>query len=152
MAGTVACNKAPEAASPPPTSSAVGTIDRLDPGLDPLLAPTATIEKVTGGFKFLEGPLWRSSGVLWFSDLVGNVVHQGSPDDKVTDVLNPGGYDDKDLPEGGYIGPNGMTVGPNNTVTLCQHGNRGIVSVAPDRKVTVLVDATKASASTAPTM
>jgi hypothetical protein len=57
MAGTVACSKAPEAASPPPASSTVGTIDRLDPGLDALLAPTATIEKVAGGFKFLEGPL-----------------------------------------------------------------------------------------------
>jgi gluconolactonase len=33
-----------------------------------------------------------------------------------------------------------MTAGPNNTVTLCQHVNRRIVSVAPDMKVTVLVD------------
>ena len=136
----VACSKAPEATSPPPASSGVGTVARLDPGLDALIPPTAAIEKVAGGFKFLEGPLWRPAGALWFSDLVGNVVHQWSPDGKVTDVLNPGGYDGKDLPAGGYIGPNGMTAGPNNTVILCQHGNRRIVSVAPDMKVTLLVD------------
>ena len=140
IAGALACSKAPEAASPPAASSAIGTIARLDPGLDALIAPTTAIEKVASGFKFLEGPLWRPSGVLWFSDLVGNVVHQWSPDGKLTDVLNPGGYDGKDLPAGGYIGPNGMAEGPNNTVTLCQHGNRRIVSVAPDLKVTMLVD------------
>ena len=138
IAGTVVCGRAPEVLSA--AQSPAGTIERLDPGLDALIAPSAGIEKVATGFKYLEAPMWRSSGVLWFSDLVGNVVHQWSPNGKVTEVLNPGGYDGKDLPEGGYIGPNGMAQGPNNTVTLCQHGNRRIVSVAPDMKVTVLVD------------
>ena len=36
------------------------------------------------GFTFIEGPLWRPPGVLWFSDVVGNVVRQWSPDGKVT--------------------------------------------------------------------
>src|SRR5882724_10394340 len=114
LAGMVACGKAPGPA--PATSSAAPPetgIVRLDPGLDALIAPTAVIEKVTTGYKFLEGPLWRSQGVLWFSDLVGNVVHQWSPDGKVTDILNPGGYDGKNSPDGAYIGPNGMAVGPN---------------------------------------
>lgn len=67
---------------------------------------------------------WRASGSLLFSDLVGNVVHQWPPDGKVTDVLKPGGYDGKDAPEGGYIGPNGMALGPDGNVVLCQHGKR----------------------------
>ncbi len=136
-----ACSKAPEpaktvAVAEPPT----GSIVRLDPGLDALIAPDAKIEKVSTGYKFLEGPLWRSQGSLWFSDLVGNVVHQWTPDGKVTDVLNPGGYDGKDLPADGYNGPNGMAVGPDGNVALCQHGNRRIVTLAADKKVTPLVE------------
>jgi gluconolactonase len=135
-----ACNKAPEARVSAATAAPAGPIVRLDPRLDALISSTATVEKVSGGFKFLEGPLWRPSGVLWFSDLVGNVVHQWSPDGKVSDILNPGGYDGKDAPEGGYIGPNGMVEGPDNTVILCQHGNRRIVRIAADGKVAKLID------------
>lgn len=141
LVGTAACSKPPEPAAPAPAEPPKGSIVRVDPGLDALMSPTATIEKVASGFKFLEGPLWRQKqGVLWFSDLVGNVAHQWAPDGKVTDVLNPGGYDGKDLPAGGYIGPNGMAEGPDGIVVLCQHGNRRIVSISPDMKVTTLVD------------
>lgn len=115
-------------------------VERLDPALDALIAPDAQIERVATGFKFVEGALWRRSGVLWFSDLVGNVVYQLAPDGKVAEVLNPGGYDGNSLPDGGYNGPNGMANGPRNTVTLAQHGNRRIVSVDANRKVTVLAD------------
>jgi sugar lactone lactonase YvrE len=31
--------------------------------------------------------------VLWFSDVVGNVVRQWSPDGTVKELLRPGGYD-----------------------------------------------------------
>jgi gluconolactonase len=136
MAGVAACNKAPD----PKPAAGTGEIVRLDPRLDAVVSSTAAVEKVSGGFKFVEGPLWRPPGVLWFSDLVGNVVHQWSPDGKVTDVLKPGGYDGKDAPDGGYIGPNGMVAGPDSSVILCQHGNRRIVRMNPDGKVTMLVD------------
>ncbi len=128
-------------AVPAAQAPTAGTVERLDPGLDALIDRTALIARAATGFKFVEAPLWRrSQGVLWFSDVVGNVVYQLAPNGKVTEVLNPGGYDGNSLPAGGYNGPNGMAVGPNNTVTLCQHGNRRIVSIGRDRKVTVLVD------------
>ena len=139
IAATVACSQAP----PPPAAQAPpppNRVEKLDPGLDAVVDTDAKVDKVATGFRFLEGPLWRHTGVLWFSDLVGNVVHQWSPDGKVTDILNPGGYDGHDLPDGGYIGPNGMVEGANNTVILCQHGNRRIVTLSPNLKVTVLVD------------
>jgi gluconolactonase len=130
--------------TPAPSEAAkkaeTGSIVRLDPGLDAVVPVGATVEKLAGGFKFLEGPLWRPSGNLWFSDLVGNVVHQWAPDGRVTDILNPGGYDKNDAPPGSYIGPNGMVAGPDNTVLLCQHGNRRIVQITSDMKVTTLVD------------
>lgn len=137
MALAVACSNAPEqAASAPAVRPA---IERLDPGLDALVSTNASVEKVAEGFKFLEGPLWRSSG-LWFSDLVGNIAYQRSLDGKITEVLNPGGYDGKDAPAGAYIGSNGIVAGPGNTVLIAQHGNRRIVTMDAKGKVTILVD------------
>jgi len=116
------------------------SIIRLHPDFDALVPAGARVEKLSGGFTFTEGPLWRPSGVLWFSDVVGNVVRQWSSDGTVTELFRPGGYDGNSLPAGGFIGPNGMTAGPNGVVLLCQHGNRRIVSISPDMKMTTLVD------------
>jgi gluconolactonase len=146
VAAASLCLAAGVVALAPPSRLAVAqpaaapAVERIDPALDALVAADAKVEKVAGGFKFTESPLWRRQGALWFSDLVANIVHQWTPDGKVAEVLNPGGYDGHDLPEGSYLGPNGMTPGPGGTLTLCQHGNRRIVSVTADKKITVLVD------------
>jgi gluconolactonase len=126
--------------TPPATPASVGTITRLDPAVDTLVPKETRIEKLAGGFTFTEGPLWRPSGALWFSDVVGNLVRQWAPDGTVTVVLQPGGYDGNSLPAGGYVGPNGMVADKDGAVLLCQHGNRRIVRITPDRKVTTLVD------------
>ncbi len=126
------------------------SIDRLHPEFDSLVPRDAQIEKLSGGFIFTEGPLWRPSGALWFSDVPGNVVRQWSPDGKVVELLRPGGYDGNSLPAGGFIGPNGMTAGPDGSVMLCQHGNRRIVRIAPDMSVSTLVDSFQGKKLNAP--
>ena len=137
---TAACSTAPPRVQAP-ENSALGTIVRLDPTFDELVPKDARLEKVAGGFTFTEGPLWRPSGVLWFSDVVGNVVRQWSPDGKVTNILNPGGYDGKgNLPPGGYNGPNGMTADKDGAVLLCQHGYRRIIRISKDMRITTVVD------------
>ena len=125
-----------EAAKP----ASAGTIVRVDPALDALVPKDAVIEKLADGFTFIEGPLWRSGKGLWFSDVVGNVVRQWSPDGKVTEILRPGGYDGNSLPAGGFVGPNGMTSDKDGAVLLCQHGNRRIARIDAQMKVTTLVD------------
>ncbi|MCC7174230.1 MAG: SMP-30/gluconolactonase/LRE family protein [Bryobacterales bacterium] len=132
------CSTAPKPTQAPPAY--VGAIERLDPALDALVPKDTGIEKVAGGFTFTEGPLWRPSGALWFSDVVGNVVRQWSPDGTVIEVLKPGGYDGNALPAGGFIGPNGMAADKDGAVLLCQHGNRRIVRIAADKTVTTVVD------------
>jgi gluconolactonase len=67
---TAGCSTAPAPATEKP--AAVGSIVRLDPSFDALVPKNAQIEKLAGGFAFTEGPVWRPSGVLWFSDVVGN--------------------------------------------------------------------------------
>ena len=101
---------------------------------------TAVIEKLADGFGFIEGPLWRPDGALWFSDVTGNVVRQWSPDGKVVEILRPGGYDKNDAPPGSYIGPNGMVGDKDGAVLLCQHGNRRIARITKDRQVSTVLD------------
>jgi gluconolactonase len=113
---------------------------RVDPAFDALVPAGARIEKLAGGFRFTEGPLWRPNGTLWFSDVIGNVVRQWSPDGAVTEILNPGGYDGNSLPEGGFNGPNGMTADRDGAVVLCQHGNRRVVRISRDGTVSTVVD------------
>jgi gluconolactonase len=139
---TVACSTAPPPAPAPEKPAAVGTIVRLDPAIDELIPQDAQLEKLASGFTFTEGPIWRPAGVLWFSDVIGNVVRQYSPSDgKVTDILNPGGYDGKgNLPVGGYNGPNGSTADKDGAVLLCQHGYRRIIRISKDMKITTVVD------------
>ncbi len=117
-----------------------GTILRVDPAFDSLVPQEATVEKLAGGFMFTEGPLWRPQGALWFSDVIGNVVREWSVNGEVTEILRPGGCDRNSQPTGGFIGPNGMTAGPDGSVLLCQHGNRRIVRIDRDRNVSTLVD------------
>src|SRR5262245_825157 len=131
-----ACSHATE-----PTPAPAATPTPAKNGLDGVIAPDAKVEKVTSGYKFLEGPLWRASAnSLWFSDLVGNILYEWTPNGKTREVLNPGGYDGKDAPAGAYIGPNGMVAGPDGAVVLTQHGNRRIARISPDLKLTTVVD------------
>ena len=129
-----------------------GKIDRLDPALDALVAPAAVIEKVAGGFKFTEGPLWRPDGTLWFSDVQGNVVRSVTPDGKVTVLIeNAGG--ESTAPPDSYIGPNGMAEAPDGSVWMVQHFNRQIVRInAGSLDDADGVDSSRASGSTARTI
>jgi gluconolactonase len=118
-------------------AAAIGTIERLDPAFDAIVSPSAAIEKVAGGFKFTEGPLWRPDGTLWFSDVQGNVVRSVAPDGKVTVLVeNAGGP--STTPDG-FVGPNGMAQAPDGSVWLVQHSNRQIVRVNADRSLTPVV-------------
>jgi gluconolactonase len=124
------CSTPPPPVAEKPAAPAIGSIVRLDPAFDALVPKDAQIE----------GPLWRPSNALWFSDVVGNVVRQWTPDGKVTEILRPGGYDGNSLPADGFNGPNGMTADKDGAVLLCQHGNRRIARIDKDMKVTTLVD------------
>ena len=47
--------------------------------LEKILAPNAEVEKVIGGFKFTEGPVWHPDGFLLFSDNPANTIYQWQP-------------------------------------------------------------------------
>jgi gluconolactonase len=118
--------------------SGVGRIERLDPAFDALIAPSAVIEKVAGGFRFTEGPLWRPDGTLWFSDVQGNVVRSLTPDGKATVVIEHAGGA-TNPPADAFAGPNGMTEAADGSVWMVQHGARRIVQVGADRRLSPVV-------------
>lgn len=118
----------------------IGSIERLDPALDALIPQNAKVEKVAGGFIFTEGPLWRPSMGLWFSDVIGDVVRQWSPDGKVIEILHPMGFPPTMRAGRGLIGPNAMVADEDGAVLLCEHANRRIVRITKDMLISVLVD------------
>lgn len=116
----------------------VGTIQRADPALDQLIPPGARIEKLAGGFRFTEGPVWRREGYLLFSDIPANAILKWIPDGKVTDFRKPvfpGQY-----PDGQFVGSNGLTLDSQGRLVSCEHGNRRVARTEKDGKIAVLVD------------
>jgi gluconolactonase len=125
--------------SPAQNTGPVGKIVRLDPAFDALVAKDARIEKVATGFTFTEGPLWRPDGLLWFSDVPGNVVRSVTPAGEVKVIIrNAGGS--VSAPPGAFIGPNGMIADKDGAALLCQHGNRRIVRVGKDLTMTPYIE------------
>lgn len=96
------------------------SIVRIDPGLDAVIAPGTSIEKVASGFQFTEGPMWRD-GHLWFSDVVANKMYATTPDGKVTLFLDDAGGL-KNVPAKSFQGSNAMAQEKSGSVPMCQHG------------------------------
>jgi gluconolactonase len=122
---------------------AVGSVERMDPALDAIVPADARIEKLAGGFKFTEGPVWVHSGYLLFSDIPNNVINKWTPDGKVTMYLKPSGYSGPIPPSGDLPGSNGLTLDQQGRLLICQHGNRRLVRVEKNGKQTVLADTYK---------
>lgn len=103
----------------------IGTIDRLDPAVDKLLAPNVFIEKLARGFQWAEGPVWdRSAQCLYFSDVPQNVVFKWQPGAGTREFLHPSGYTGTVLTNG--QGANGLAIDKTGHLILCQHGDRRI--------------------------
>lgn len=118
---------------------AQGTVIRKSPELDRIIPADAKIEKLAGGFQFIEGPLWLRDGSLVFSDVPGNTIFRWTPTGGQPAVyLRPSGYDKSDAPKGAFVGSNGLTMDREGRVVICQHGNGQVVRRENDGKLTVL--------------
>jgi len=144
----VGCSTPDKSASSPGSAApkagaqqSAGSIVRLDPALDQIVPKDAVVEKLAGGFTFTEGPVWRPQDqVLWFSDVVGNVVRQWSPNGEVKVLIQKAGGDPGNVPPGGFVGPNGEVADQDGYVLICQHTARRIVRVGKDLQMTPLVE------------
>ncbi len=123
----------PPVASPTPLYPTLGSVERLDPRFDRLLAPDARIEILADGFDWSEGPIWfpGEGGYLLFSDVPRNTVYRWSEGTKVRVFLKPSGYTGA-TPRGGEPGSNGLNADAQGRLVLCQHGDRRVARLTPD--------------------
>ncbi len=138
----MACGGAPE--EPPEEvevgeAAGEGRILRVDPRLDSLVPPGATIEKLAEGYVFTEGPVWiREESRLLFSDVRANAIHQWTEADGASPFIDPVFEGDREGLRS--ISSNGLTLDAEGRLIICEHGNRRISRLEEDGTRTVLVD------------
>jgi gluconolactonase len=107
-----------------------GTIERLDPSLDKLIAADAKIELLSTGFNWSEGPVWKD-GALLFSDVPENTVFKWKEGMKQAEVfLKPSGSASPENQQGS----NGLALDAQGNLILCQHGDRRLARLDADGK------------------
>ena len=112
-----------------------GSIERLDPVLDKLIAADARIEALASGFNWSEGPVWYNGGLV-FSDVPENTAFVWKEGQKEAAVfLKPSG---STKPDGGQ-GSNGLAVDAEGNLILCQHGDRRIARLERGGKFKTVV-------------
>jgi len=123
--------------APQPTT---GKVVRLDPRVDEILPRDARIEKLAGGFQFIEGPVWHPDGYLLFSDPNANTIYRWTPDGSVSVFRSKSGYTGFDIGEYHQPGSNGLTLDRDGLLTINEHGNRRVTRLERTGKITVLAD------------
>jgi gluconolactonase len=92
-----------------------------------VVAPGAQLEKLAGDFKFTEGPTCDTNGNVFFTDQPNNRIMEWSVAGKLSTFLQPAGR------------ANGMYFDAGGNLIACADGKNELWSIAPDKKVTVLV-------------
>lgn len=120
-------------------------IVKKDPAINEIIGPNPKIFKLAEGFKFTEGPVWvKDGGYLLFSDPNNNIIYKYKPEGNSTGDLSVfrtrSGYSGADIAEYSQPGSNGLTLDRQGRLTINEHGNRRVVRVEKDGKLTVLAD------------
>ncbi|MGH7232765.1 MAG: hypothetical protein ACREJU_15620 [Nitrospiraceae bacterium] len=115
---------------------------RLDPRFDTLVPADAQVEKIAGGFTWVEGPVWNPHGrFLLFSDIPANSVFKWQEGRGIDLFLRPSGYTGVLPFEGKEPGSNGLAFdrAPRAGREPVSRDRR-IARIEPDVRTTVLVD------------
>jgi gluconolactonase len=126
-------------------------VARINQGLSEIVPDDARVEKVSGSFGFLEGPVWvRKGGYLLFSDIPANVIYKFNPADGKASVAIPySGFSGADPSNVGMqmnngqamvtlLGSNGVTIDPQGRIVYCTHGDHQVVRIEADGRRAVL--------------
>lgn len=123
----------------------LGSVERLDAGINDLIDQDAEIEVLADGYEWSEGPVWVSSEkMLLFSDVPTNTVYKWTAEKGAEVYLKPSGYTGAADSNRGEPGSNGLAL-HNGKLVLCQHGDRRLAAMeapldAPASVFSTLVD------------
>lgn len=108
-------------------SETFGSIDRMDPALDNIIEAGATLEVLSNGYEWSEGPVWvESENMLLFSDVPTNKVYKWTASDSVELYLQPSGYTGEEASTSNEQGSNGLALNSAGQLVICQHGDRRV--------------------------
>jgi gluconolactonase len=111
----------------------IGSIERLDPALDNIIAQDAKIEVLADGYAWSEGPVWiENKGMLLFSDVPTNTIYKWTEKNGAEVYLTPSGYTGTEPSKSREPGSNGLTLNTAGQLVLCQHGDRRIARMDAD--------------------
>jgi gluconolactonase len=141
--------------SPAPTAAGTSAfaIVRLDPALDAIVSPDATLDTIGDRFGLTEGPVWiqdGASGHLLFSDLISNVIYKWTPDGQLSafleniydgpDILNVGQQTRRGRMNVIIIGANGLTLDREGRLIIASPASRAVFRIEKDGKRAVVAD------------
>ncbi len=92
------------------------------------VGPTSSVEKVRGGFEFLEGPTRGPDGSLYFSDIPPQTIYRLDPQGKIEEFLKPSAH------------ANGLMFAGENKLLACQMDGQIAAIDLANKKVTILSD------------
>lgn len=102
-------------------------IEVFDKDLSIYMDTTQTLEILSEGFVWSEGPVWVShQNKLLFTDVPQNIIYEWSEKEGLKKWLEPSGYTEI-YSDGGDQGANGLALDPDGNLILCQHGDRRLV-------------------------
>lgn len=120
-------------------------IEIFDDQVLELIDPKTPFHIMAQGFAWTEGPLWlEEQQSLIFTDIPNNSIFRIDAKGELSLYLKPSGYT-ADIPRGGEVGANGLTLDPQGRLVICQHGDRRMARMdspleQPQSKFVTLVD------------
>lgn len=114
--------------APTPTQNTPATTTS-SPAFLALVPDPAAVVKLSGGYRFLEGPTWlAAAGELVFSDIPADTQYIFSPAPQPTTRVfrKPSGN------------ANGTALLADGSLIVCRHGPRDVIRVAPSGEATML--------------
>jgi gluconolactonase len=137
-------------------SGAPFRIEKLDPALDAVIAPDATLDMLGDRFALTEGPVWvpgatAQDGYLLFSDNAANVIYKWAPNQPLSVFLEKSGFTGTDNTKVGaqtvagrvgivLIGSNGLAFDPQSRLVVTAMNDRTVYRLEKDGTRTILAD------------
>ncbi|MBD2202245.1 SMP-30/gluconolactonase/LRE family protein [Calothrix sp. FACHB-1219] len=91
------------------------------------MSNNAQLERLSSGFRFIEGPVWDRRGFLLFSDIPANTIYKWTPDGKIHIFRHPSGN------------ANGNTIDRQGNLITAEHDRR-LIRTQNDGRIVSLAE------------